>query len=1109
MRDSLLSDAIARSRPLSAYLDPDEDAGLPSEFDPDDLLDDWQDVFDSEAEFRERLTFSDHTVESVRARLEAASERQDSDGPADDRSTSERPEAIPSEFETAERVVDRAVSADPEAARPLRDRHEGTAFVHLVAPLAAGITAELDLDTEFAPTAVESLEDWLFERLTKTFRHPLFILFKAYQQTEYPDREFADATDSTEVYDEFVAEHLDAGYERIFEAYPLLLKLLGVVADQWLGMVHRLDDRIEADRAALARTFDDGSALGRNEGSALGRVADVETLSDDPHGEGEIVLRVAFENDCTVVYKPRSVAGEAAFGEVLDWTNARAAVPDLYVPAVLDRDEYGWMEFTPHGACDSPEAVGRYYERMGGLTALAFVLGSTDLHHDNIVAMGEHPVIVDGETVLSPRVGTSNKPISPAMDSLLEDSVLDTVLIPFGKDGDGSGNDLTTNGLSELTDEEHRQKLPNFRHPNTDAMDLGFDKAYRFDGRNLPRLDGEVQEAADFLAELKRGFRAVTDAVLANREAFLAPSGPLAAFEGSSVRYLLRPTGHYASKLSESLYSSKLRSGVEQSLALESLYTIFVPRDDDGDLWKLVATETETLRRLTIPRFTVPATGRELKDGRGTRLGTTVAESPIDHARQRVADLDDHWVETQLRLVELAFTGSTVSDPVSAPSDANADSLASADSAREVVSTVVELIDDATTPYPDGSLRWAELARSSPKGQFLVREPNPGLYEGYVGVGLFLAAVAAVRDDDELADRSRRVLESARLAFESDGTDESDATDQSDGTDEAGGTDDLSLGGITGRGSVAYGLLTAGRLLGDDDLVESARNVARRTTRDEIAADAKLDVMAGSAGELLAQLAIYEATGDEAALERARWCGDHLLEATDETDSGYRVPTSDEADRRFGFAHGVGGVGYALIKLGSVTGEDAYASVGRDALELDADLWRRHHDDTEGNGTGRDGIEGDGTDHDDADRNDGSGTIWGWCNGIAGVGTSRVAVADSVTSSGAESFSVVREDLRTALSHEDSLCCGSAGRALFLLDAGDVFGEPSLTVRGEDLFENLLDRAEREGRLRLANHLPMLPRLGLFTGLAGVGYLALQFEAREADVELPNVTRLE
>jgi type 2 lantibiotic biosynthesis protein LanM len=777
---------------------------------------------------------------------------------------------------------------------------------------------------------------------------------------------------------------------------------------------------------------------------------------------------------------------------------------------------------------------------------LAFLLGSTDLHHDNLVATGEHPVIVDQETVLSPRVGSSNKPVSPAMDSLLGESVLNTVLIPFTGETGGREDDQTTGGLTDLGDEQRREKRPNFHHPNTDAMELTFDKPYRPGGRNLPRFDGEVRGVSSNLAELKRGFRAVTDAILADREEFLAPDGPLAAFEECPIRYLPRPTSHYASKLSESLYSSQLRSGTARSLALESLYTIFVPRaDDEADLWKLVSTERDAVRRLTIPRFTVPATGRELRDGRGNPQGVTVEESPLDHARRRVSELDDHRVETQLRLVDLAFTGATVSDPVAAPDDDDDETaIAAADSPRGVVSNVVALIDDATTRYPDGSLRWAELARSSPTGQFSVREPTLDLYRGHVGVGLFLAAVAAVRDDDDLADRSRRILRPVRSAVE-----EGDAARGDD--DATGGSDDvggelakLGLGGMDGRGSVAYGLLVAGDLLGDDDLVASARTAAGLTTREEIAADQTLDVMAGSAGELLAQVAVHERTGDEAALERARWCGDRLLDAAVETDAGYRVPTAgggDDADRRFAFAHGVGGVGYALVKLAAVTGEETYAEVGRDALALDAELWRR-------DGNCRGGASADGSDEnteesdenvdatdENAERSDESGdatdenaTIWGWCNGAVGVGIGRVAAADAVADEGGgvgasgavgeESavgdlgdLSVVREDLRADPSREDSLCCGSVGRALFLLDAGEVVGDSSLADRGEALFGRTLDRGEREGRLRLSNHLPMLPRLGLFTGIAGVGYVALQLEAREADVDvrLPNVTRLE
>jgi lantibiotic modifying enzyme len=158
-----------------------------------------------------------------------------------------------------------------------------------------------------------------------------------------------------------------------------------------------------------------------------------------------------------------------------------------------------------------------------------------------------------------------------------------------------------------------------------------------------------------------------------------------------------------------------------------------------------------------------------------------------------------------------------------------------------------------------------------------------------------------------------------------------------------------------------------------------------------------------------------------------------------------------------------------------------------------AELWRRE------------------TDSDAAGSPDGDDetTIWGWCNGLAGVGTSRVALADATNAAGVEDWTVLREDLQAEPSLEDSLCCGSAGRALFMLDAGEVFEDSSLAERGEQLFADALDRARREGRFRLANHLPTLPKFGLFTGLSGVGYVALQLEAREAGVELPNVTRLE
>ncbi|WP_132057068.1 type 2 lanthipeptide synthetase LanM [Halorussus amylolyticus] len=1053
MRQTLLADCVARSHPLSTVLDPDENTALPADHGTESTIGDWSDVFDSEDAFRERLSLSGHTVASVREQFETGGEE---------------PESIPSAFETAERVVDRAVSPDAGDTEALRDRHEGRAFVHLLAPLVEAGAAGLELEGDFERSAVESLENCLFERLSQVFRHPLFVLFKAYQRTAYPETDFSEATDSTAVYEEFVAEHRETDYERIFETYPVLLRLLGVVTDQWRRSAERLRKRISADRAALERTF--------NDGTELGPVADVEPLSEDSHGDGEIVFAVRFADDCSVVYKPRSVGAAVAFNRLLGWTNERTEGPDLYAPTVLDRGSYGWMEHLSQQPCERSDQVERYYRRMGELSALGFALGSTDLHHENIVAVGETPVLVDLETILSPRFERPSS-ASPAVSSFIEGSILDTLLVPFSKHTGADNHELMTSGLSELTNETRETKRPNFRRPNTDAMDITFDKVYHFDGENLPRLDGEVRGVSEYLAPLKRGFRDVMAAVLDHRDELASPDGPLAAFEGTEIRYLVRPTGAYASLLAERRYASRLRSGVRQSLTMESLYEQFVSDAENPGLSDLVTCEKAALLDGIVPRFTAEATGRELRDGRGNPQGVFTDDSPVEHASRRISSLDAHQVETQLRLIDLTLTDSQVSDPVSPPSEGPSRSVSDADSPREFVSAIADLLDETATRYSDGSLRWAEFARSSPTDHVLPREPGLGLYEGYAGVGVFLAAAAAVYDDDRLAERSRRVLQSVREAFENE-------------TDRA---ETLRIGGVTGTGSVAYALVTAGELLGDAGLVESAREVANRTSADEIAEDVALDVMGGSAGELLAQLAVYERTGDRGALRRARWCGDRLLEATSETSAGFQVPTSEETETRFAFAHGAGGIGYALSKLGGVTDDEAYARVGRDALRFDTYLWQRESD-ADDEGTGESGSH--------------TGTVWGWCNGTAGVGTSRVGVADAGMQSVGD-FSVLRESLRPELSQEDSLCCGSAGRALFLLDAGDVLEDESLTERGEELFENTLDRAEREGRFRLANHLPLLPKFGLFTGLTGLGYVALSLDARERDCEIPNVTRLE
>ena len=52
------------------------------------------------------------------------------------------------------------------------------------------------------------------------------------------------------------------------------------------------------------------------------------------------------------------------------------------------------MEETP---CHSREELRRYYRRNGILLGICYLLGSRDLHYENVIAHGEYPVIIDLE----------------------------------------------------------------------------------------------------------------------------------------------------------------------------------------------------------------------------------------------------------------------------------------------------------------------------------------------------------------------------------------------------------------------------------------------------------------------------------------------------------------------------------------------------------------------------------------------------------------------------------------------------------------------------------------------------------------------------------------
>src|SRR5205807_3076272 len=77
-------------------------------------------------------------------------------------------------------------------------------------------------------------------------------------------------------------------------------------------------------------------------------------------------------------------------------------------PRLIDFDTFGFMEFVQSAECTNKEAVLRCYRRYGALLGLAHGLGTSDLHHENVIVSGEHPIVIDAETILKARLSLSD-----------------------------------------------------------------------------------------------------------------------------------------------------------------------------------------------------------------------------------------------------------------------------------------------------------------------------------------------------------------------------------------------------------------------------------------------------------------------------------------------------------------------------------------------------------------------------------------------------------------------------------------------------------------------------------------------------------------------------
>jgi class II lanthipeptide synthase len=862
----------------------------------------------------------------------------------------------------------------------------------------------------------------------------------------------------------------------LLQEYPVLARQLITSLEFWAQNYLELITRLCKDFEQIKQTFN-----GREN---PGRLVHLSGGVGDAHCEGRSVLILTFDSGFKLVYKPHSLSVDVHFAHLLEWLNERGTHPAFRTVRALDREAYGWVEFVEAKGCETEDEVRRFYRRQGGLLSLLYSLEATDFHLENLIASGEHPVLVDLESLFHPRVSRSTTPYQSltAATNAMNYSVLRIGMLPqriWSPDNDGGGVDLS--GLGGAPGQLTPFPVLTFDNAATDEMRVIRKRLEMPGSQNRPHLTDREIDLQDYTHEVIAGFTTVYKLLLEQREELIADDGPLARFAADPVRAVLRATKTYGELLAESHHPDLQRDALGRDRLFDRLWSVV---KNSPEMARVIPSEIADLQRGDIPFFSCRPQSHDLWNSRGERLPDFFEETSLDVVRRRLQELSEADLSRQVWFISASISSLTLGlDESSFVGSKLAPSRTSAGRERLLVTaaTIGDRLEELAI-RDENNVNWVGLSFVGERNWTLFPLSDE-LYDGTLGVALFLAQLGEVTQTPKYTELARTVAEGVakRIA----------AVMQSDERNALASPP----GGYNGLGSIVHTLAHVGSLWNAPELLDAAESVVELLP-PLIEKDETLDVISGSAGCIANLLSLYHSTSSERALQVAAQCADRILELAQPAGNGIAWNTTLKAFQPLtGLSHGVAGIAWALFEVWGVTGDERYKSAALKAFEYERSVFSVEEEnwpdyrDLESGGV----VKPEGQ------------FMTTWCHGAPGIGLARLRVLALIDDPEIrrEIEAAVRTTLRHGFGLNHSLCHGDLGNLEFLLEAGRVLGDRELLRRVEQFTAAILDSIDQYGLLCGTPKAIETP--GLMTGIAGIGYELLRLAAPE---QVPSILTL-
>lgn len=840
----------------------------------------------------------------------------------------------------------------------------------------------------------------------------------------------------------FVAWFYEQGIDLLVNTYPELARKLLLLLE-----THRKNcvEFLEHFRQDIPRL---SAAFGMPEEDVV--LCSLEGNLSDAHNRGKSVLRLGLRSGITLFYKPRSMAVDRAWQEFARRLAQSGFPTRLAAPPVLDRGTYGYAREIAGEAPLDEKGIREYYRNAGGLCCVVCMLGGSDFHHENIIAQGTVPVLIDVETIMTPK---------PA----------------------------PVYGLAEVNKSEGASThvgrtlmLQQWVGNSADSSrDIGGFTSEQKSMRNIPAAQKGGRKGAEYYPrEFSAGFAAAYDFLAAHKQRILAEKW-LDGFAGCRFRYVFRRTALYDSLLQHFYSAPFLRDIRYFEGALSRLgagILLNFAKEDTRRLWKLVTAEKEAMRLADIPYFTCRGNSRALSCPAGGCVADFFEMSPVELAQKNLRAMCGEAKEKELAYIRLDLETcrvqkeygagtpilsyqNVVRHPYPDDVDGQAQLLPEVDRIMGIINSF---------ELEKGSFEYYAPVRSQRTTRYNLEVLPSSLYSGTLGLLLVQGAYARLKGADSLQAAVKEKMQSLyREEFHT-----------------GRGAASLNIGFSQGVSGYLQTAMVLADLLGDKELEEMALSVALDIPEEHLSRTEETDFFGGLAGALYYFSKLYGRMPHPALGARIRRLLQELLSRGTACRQWEKVwCSSGEYQPLTGLAHGQCGIAAALLEARRVLGDPALEKTARQLVRYEDSCYSQKENnwmDFRRFDVALRGYTPGGAYH--------PRFMYGYCSGAPGIGVARILAARQLDTRDFD------PDIRRAVSFclspriigNDSLCCGSGAWVELLLEASLYTGRAEYRTHARKLCGGILPQVS--GRAYLLSNLNGTSDISLFKGYGGIAY---------------------